>query len=180
MRDYCTDPLPTFIPLARGDETTSYRLSDGPVGRTASTTIVTGEMLHRAEPRFRREGFQDSVIHIKLSTPCEKLVLDLLVHRELFGGNRPRPHLYSDIFTGDRMARPPECDRLELLEKVESLGSGLASLPVKEFPAYREAVVRAVEKPGWNPDDFLLYRVQMKYPPTPTVIFLHTELPPKP
>lgn len=174
LEQFSSDPLPQFeeVPSPHGAD---YRLAPGAVGDRAAFTLMTGELLRGAEPRVRQEGFEISSLHARLRTAIEALVFDVFVHDSLWQGVEPKAALYSDLFSDASLTRPPDCDRLEIHDPLEPCARGGASIP--EFPRYGELLDFAFQKASWRADEFRCYRMRMRFPPVPGVLFVDHELP---
>jgi len=180
IRRFCSDPPAEFVPVKSPEGVQFFRLAEGPVGRTAAFSFLTGETVRRIEPRYRHERYQKLSTITRVVTPCETLVFDLAVHRGIFEEFHPSAVSYSALFTGSAITRPLDCDRLDLPEKVEPLGSGMAGLHAQEIPRYLEMLRFVFDRTGWDPEAFLTARLRVQYPPTPSAIFLEQELPHRP
>lgn len=180
VKKFCSQPLPQFLPVETAKNVLNYRLASGPVGKTASFTLVTGETLHQIEPRYKHERYQQLSVIVPMKTPCKNLVADLIVHKDIFPEIDPLTVIYSDLFPGATVSRPLECDRLELPEKAEHIGTGLFAVRSPEIPKYHEIVQFAFAQNGLNGNDFEIIRVRMQYPPTPALMFIDQDLPEHP
>jgi hypothetical protein len=72
-----------------------------------------------------------------------------------------------------------ERDRLPVAERLQHLGRGVERVRTAEIPRYAEILGAAFEKTGWDPDDFDVYRVRMRYPPIPVSVMVRHEMPMK-
>jgi len=181
LREFCTQPLPRFRRVSRMQGFVDDEIVGGPVGNTAATTYVTGEVVRDAVPYYRDEHnrFGESVARVH--TPCEVLVLDQIVHESLFGDFDPLVSVCSEL-SGEMP--PPEHvqDRLVLPVSisVEYLGMGPAALHTPDVPRYVELGRHAFERLGWDGDRFRVHRLRLAYPPIPAAVAIVHELPERP
>lgn len=177
LRAFCSQPLPECRRVSGLHGEVEYQLVEGKVGNTGLLTCITGEVIRAAEPCHRDEAHQDLVLQAYVRTPCEVLLFDMLIDRRLFGDFHPELRAYSALFLGDLNAKPAECDRLPIHEKIEPLGSGISGLHATEAPRYADMIGYALRRLDWSPDDFDAYRIRMEYPPTPISVRVYHPLP---
>jgi hypothetical protein len=72
-----------------------------------------------------------------------------------------------------------ERDVLSVHEHIQPLGRGLDRVRTAEVPQYAEILARAFEQTGWNPADFDVFRVRMRYPPIPVSVMVRHPMPPE-
>ncbi len=182
MAEFCSSPLPEIrtIPL---DTKTVYELVEGPIGNPGITSIVFGTIMRRSQPRYRRE--HDEVLNFGtyLHTPAERVVIDLFIHSDL---EYPLPPYVMLI---DRMVHPhderisieeAERKRMPMTLLPRELGLGPASCLTPQMPWYPKLLRDVYGRGGWSPDDFRGYRMEMNYPPNPTVLVLGLKKPERP
>jgi hypothetical protein len=152
------------------------RLAPGPVGRTASRTLLLGEVLRAVEPRYRHERHRNNALHMQVQTPVESLAFEVICHRELFPAQSPRVSLFSQLFAGQRLRRPHPSDRLELLEELEEIADASSFQAIAELPRHEELLTELFAALKLSRQDFRSWRLRMRHPPTPSVIFLKHKL----
>jgi len=177
---FCSYPLPKLEPIEGTENVVDFALSKAPLGHSTSDVCLIGEIVRGAEPRYRQPDYEYNAVYIRLRTPCEVAVLDVLVHRDLFGEVRYRPRLFSDLFTGELLTRHLECDELTLQEGVDHLGTGIEMMRLPVMPRYREMLGFAFDRAGWRCEEFDAYRISLEYPTTPTDLVVRTRLPRRP
>jgi hypothetical protein len=180
LREYCSKPLPQCRRVAGPAGQVEYQLVEGAVGNTGLITLLMGEMIRAAEPRYRDERHRELVLMARLRTPCEILVFDLLVHTELFGHLQPSVVLYSDLFADELNTQTQACDRMPVEETVECLGTGLSGIRSVDIPRYQEMISDVFTRLGWDAEQFEAHRLQVVYPMIPTSMRLVHQLPPPP
>ena len=153
---------------------------EGAVGNTGLVTLIMGELIRAAEPRYRDERHRELVLMARLRTPSEVLVFDLLVHSELFGHLRPSLVLHSDLFAEELLSQPQACDQIAVEESVECLGTGIAGIRATDIPRYQDMISYVFNRLGWDAEQLEVHRVRMAYPMIPTSVRLVHQLPPAP
>ncbi len=180
LTKFCTNPLPKLGLVTRKDGAVDFGLVKGPLGKSASETCLMGEIIRAAEPRFQVPGFEFNAIYMRLRTPCEVIVLDALVDRELFDSAIYQARLFSDLFAGQLLTQHLDCDELALHETVDQLGPGIDGARLPFMPRYREMLQYVFDRTGWPADRFMLHRVRIEYPIVPTSLVLRHRLPENP
>jgi hypothetical protein len=181
LRDFCTRPIPRFRHVKGAFGRPEYEFTEDAVGETGRRDCVIGEYVPQIEPRYRTELYDDFSATLRLRTPAEVAVLDLLVHRDLFDDAAPVSiELYSDLFGGGPAVHYESSDRLPLHEQIEYLGSSLDAGASTDIPQYTEMLQFAVRRLGWAEDTFALHRLRMQYPPIGTTLMLRRALPAAP
>lgn len=181
LTDFCSRPIPQFRPVVGAFDTPEYEFVERSVGNTARITFVTGELLQQIEPRYRTALYPDFCTMFPVRTPAETLVLDLLIHRDLFAdGGPPTAELCSDLFGGGPTVRYEPADRLPLHEPLVHLGTGLGGAHTPDIPRYGEMLRYALDAVGWRADGLEHYRVRIPYPPISTTVMLRGALPDAP
>ena len=180
MTEFCTKPLPGFRSDERKDGLVEYRLVEGAVGNTGRTTCLFGEITRGPEPRYRTASHPVNSVAVRLRMPCEILVLDAFIHRDLFGDRVPELNCFNELFAGQILAKGQECDRMEIHEKVRRPGTGADNLRIPEIPRYPDMIHYAFDRIGEESAKFNLFRVRIRFPPIPAVYLLEQELPERP
>jgi hypothetical protein len=177
LADFCSQPLP---PVQRREGELGMledELLPGPVGQTGESTVVTGEIVRELAPRFKTQPDEDAMFGTGVRTPCQVLIYDHLVHRDLFPEARRELRVYSELISP---VSRDERDLLQVSEQIQNLGAGLRRLRTAEVPHYMQLMEFALQCVGWKAEDLELYRVRMRYPPMPVAVMLRHELPEAP
>ncbi len=175
MLDFCGS-LPEIrrVDIRNG---TQFELCDGPVGHSAAFDCAFGSYGRKFAPWHRDDLNRYGEHPTLLFTPCEALIADVFVHRDLPFEMPPEAALYSGLFDGvDAAWSGRESDRMSLAESVQKLGSP-PSIATPLVPRYPQMVKTVYDCMGWRAKDFRAYRLMMKYPPIPTVLVLRYPLP---
>ncbi len=175
---FCSQPLPTFrrIPGAPGymDE----EVVGGAVGSTGALTFFTGEVLRDAAPVRGDEHNTHNNVASAMWTPTEHVVLDLVVHEDVFGPLRPEVKLFGQLGSSAPYPQPGGSRiLLPTAERARFLGQGPASLETRIVPRYPEMAAFIFKRLGWDGSRFDVYRTAMRYPPIPATLVMSHELP---
>lgn len=178
LGNWCSKPMPPIRADHGPDGMVRYQLVEGPIGNTAAATCFIGIIGRKFVRRTRTEGDTIGEHNVRLYTPAELVVHDLLVHRDLAYAMEPEALLYSQM---PNLPSYPQGGReqglLPLPERVLDLGSSPPDLVLPELPQYRRMIRSVFEEKGLELSDFRGFRLRMKFPPIPTLAVLRYELP---
>lgn len=177
LPEFCSVPRPGLRTIFRRKSERVLELEEGAVGLEGRVNILQGAILRSVHPA--KVGKRDHGIFqlLKLRTPVEEVVFDLLVHEKLLGPDaRPEPIVYSDLNGSPDVNVPygPR-DRIPCVTDVDDLGAGLRRSRLESFDRYGAALERVFSRCAWKPAEFRLFRLRLPYPPVPSTIGL--ELP---
>ena len=182
LRQFCSLPLPEVKRRSLPNSTVDDVLAPGPVGAQAAMTFYSGEVARDLPIRYRQPGNEFAQFAACVRTPLELLIHDVLVHRDLFGPLAPDVHLYSMLWGSpwelDRNEAP--IHRMACAERVEYLGSGIASVQTKDVPRYEEMLGFVCDQLGWDAARLDVYRVTVAYPMISTATMFEFPLPAAP
>ena len=105
---------------------------------------------------------------------AETLISDHFVHHDLWPGVERELWVFSELISP---VTHDERDRLTVPERLVPLGRGLERVRTAEVPRYAELLETAFAEAGWDPNDFDVYRVRMRYPPIPVSVMVRHEMP---
>ncbi len=172
LSEFCSQPLPRYRRVSGPRGSVEYELTEAPVGNTASHTCMIGELVRGAGPRYRGERDWLFVVRARMRTPCEALIFDLVIRREVFGRIAPKLALFSELFAAELDAHYEESDRLPMHESVQYLGCGPDVMGSPGVPHYARMMGYAFERLGWDARQFDLYRVRLQFPVIPAAALL--------
>ncbi|MEM7754149.1 MAG: hypothetical protein AAF297_00780 [Planctomycetota bacterium] len=158
-----------------------YVLPPGPLGETGAVSCLVGEVFDAVGPAFARPDDDAVEFNTRVGTPAERLVIDTFIHRDLAVLGNPTLLLRNEIqrvFRGRKVWT--EADDLEPLAAPQVLGSGPAVVGMIEARWYGRMVAHVLESNGHDPDDFLLHRVVIPYPPLGATATVRYALPDRP
>lgn len=159
LRLFMSHPRPR-IECHRTDQVLQWGLLPGPVGKTGAVSCVTGEIMRRCGPIHRQEGETSATYVTRVHTPAELLIVDHIVHRELFGPVEHSVAIYGGFVDGVRS----ESDRVPVRETMQHLGRASDLLHTPEIPRYTDMTAHVFERLGWEPGQFDVYRLRLEYP----------------
>ena len=166
LEPFCDPPQP---PLTRTNEgkVVHYQLQDRGVGPKSAVNLFAAEFYPRNHPRYRdpakpgKRWFYGSVDH-----PTRLLVLDVLMHEDMWPSSEPELRLYDTIVYGN--ADPNDArrdkDRLDLAESIASLGRGTDRFRCEEIPRYPELLTHMFDRLGQDGKRVRGYRCRIAYP----------------
>jgi hypothetical protein len=179
---FCTQPTPEVRRVFSPDGSIRDEVVAGSVGKTGTMDCLIGEIVHDSGPRYVCGDSKEWGVGVHVRTPCEALILDQFIHRDLFGPVTPKLSVFNDLLAAN-VALPPTmrvADQMPVFETVQSLGRGLRNVRVPEFPRYVEMVDFVLKRMDWKAEQFDGYRVRIEYPPVPMSVVMHNDVPPAP
>jgi hypothetical protein len=181
LGEFCSQPLPQFRAVQSGPGRVYGELASNGLGKKAAITCVEGHVARAAVPRYRDEENRICANIAKIRTPCEVLILDLLVREDTFGALTPTAFACAEHL--GEVAAPGTCAewlRLEPRESVVYLGKGPSVLYAADIPRYAELGRHAFECLGWDGERFDVYRCRVEYPVLPSTVVMRFDLPAAP
>ncbi len=176
MLEFCSRPAPAVRRRPADPGLLNDELLPAPVGFAGQQTIVTGEMLRELGPVYATPGNERLLFGAVVRTPVEVFIYDQFVHRGLFPGVERELCIFGEL---NSPITQDERDRLPTAERIEHLGRGLTAARSAEVPGYQQMLRAAFAAAQWDPEEFEVYRVRMKYPPMPASVVIRHELPPR-
>lgn len=171
VREFCSHPE-TGLTRLESPGCVDYVLEGGDVGTAAAQTVVTGETMRSVNPRHRTENFHDLAIAHRVRTPVENFVSDFIVRKDLLGDSLPSPRHYCALFYGTVIREYLELDRLPLREELEEIDLDQAS-QLDGYEPYGALLHGSFERLDWAIDEFRFFRLQVHFPPVPSVYLVH-------
>jgi hypothetical protein len=170
---FCSQPLPPVERRTSESGMVEDELLPGPVGQTGASTVITGEIWREVAPIKPSRKGEVALFGTGVRTPGEVLVSDHFVHREMFPGVTRELRVFGELISNTTQ---DERDVLPTPERIVSLGRGLERVRTAEIPRYADMLALAFERAGWNPSDFDVFRIRMRYPPIPISVMVRLEL----
>jgi hypothetical protein len=165
IQEYSSSPLPDFA-LVADAERKHLVLSPKQKMFTDTHDLLFG-LVHRNAPI--RESEEDAIkfsLSITPAVPTKQVVFDVLLHKDAWKDVVPelgffrvssRGLVHADTFDNRHI------DQIHFEEHLEDFKVG--ALPsIKEMPDYSEMVQSTMEKLGWNPREYRLYRAKIQFP----------------
>lgn len=176
LRSFCSQPLPEIYEAVSPQGAPEAMLEGGTVGRTGAVTCLTGEMSRAHAPIYRDDQNRFAGLAVRCFTPCEALLCDHFVHRDLFGRMEYKTLRVSEMYRHATGVETIDRMRLPMPERVVFLGTGLDVVGTPVYTRHRELAAHVFERTGWNPDEFYVYRLTVEHPVTPACIFMQHPL----
>jgi hypothetical protein len=176
IREFCTDNNASLTACPLTGSAIRYDLLPGPIGNTAQTNWVFGWCDRATVSKFRDPVNRYGECSVKNFVPVETLICDLFLHRGWRLASLPVAMLTGQLGGEFHVPHWRERDRLPLPEAVESLGEFPPSPATPAIPRYTEMVRTVHARCGWDPADFVGYRIIIKHPPIPTTATLRWPL----
>jgi hypothetical protein len=179
LTEFCSRPLPALRRVEHSPGFIEEVLEPAEVGNTGAIDIVTGDDARGVVPRRAMDGEKVWGGLRMLRTPVETLVLDQLVHVDMYGPIVPRLIHFSDLTLARGFPTPPlsESDQLPTPEVVQYLGRDPTAVYTPDVPRYTKIIERVCARIQCEPSQFDVYRVRMSYPAIPTSIGMEHDLP---
>jgi hypothetical protein len=163
LRDFCSQPAPTFRTEVKEEGAITHELIASGLGASAQATYFTGWVLRAcaAECGSGDDPFLEQFG--AMATPVEVGIVDALLHESVWGTGLPEVSVYTFPLHGTQ-TEFRSIDLLPLTGKARLLGRGLDSGRTPLIPRYVEMMSYAVEQLGWDPSEFRIFRCHMEYP----------------
>ena len=176
----CSNPLPTIRTELDNVGRTNVIIEDYRVGNESLATALVGSIHRSAVTRFHSETDQYLSWWVKVRTPCEVLIHDLLVYEGTLRPTPPRVFICSDQRNVDNAIAGRPFDTLGISETITHLGKGPSVLHTPDVPRYPELARFAIQRMGWDPEKFNVYRCRVEYPVMPSSVVVQFDLPEPP
>lgn len=158
------DPLALHV-VRRGSYS-AFQLVSNALGAGAANDSYFGVYSPAVYRRWARfEG--DTAAHSEvLEVPTQRLVLDLLLHPEVWPGVEPELLMYDTCVRGTASTndRARDADRVDMLDSPRMIGKGIECCRIAESPRYLDVLRWTCEQRGWDPSNFRVYRLDSRYP----------------
>jgi hypothetical protein len=170
LHDFCSQPLPDFRLCESNVSYRKYELMGEKLGASGEVTFFTGEVSRGVAP-FADVGSESRPALEQfrgVGMPMAMYIGDMLVHKSLCDAAPPQVEVYAWPLDGPTAFRAS--DLMPLTERAEYLGEGIDAARTPLIPRYSQMLAFAMERMGWNPDDFRVFRCRVEYP------LLHTRI----
>jgi hypothetical protein len=162
LRDFCSSPLPRFRLIESRPGYSGFELVNSALGSSGEVTYFTGHSIKEACPVPGSVAGSELMMSKLIDIPLELFVGDFLMHRSVWGETPPEVRVFACRLDGSPEFR--DSDLLPLAEKAEYLGEGLYAARTPLVPRYEEVLGYAMERVGWKPEEFRLFRCCVEYP----------------
>ncbi|MFT3684462.1 MAG: hypothetical protein QM783_05955 [Phycisphaerales bacterium] len=165
LREFCSTPTPEIMIRPAGS-VAHYLLAGDRVGLTGAIDIFLGEFTPRVFGMAASSPGRRVSVTADIEICAEELVFDALIHRDVWPGAEPDLAIYDTSMLGrvNVNDRERDIDKMDLLETVVHLGSGVRSCRVAGVPRYVEMLRSVCTQRGWDAEAFRCYRCRVEYP----------------
>jgi hypothetical protein len=181
LPEFSSQPLPEFSAILDKQGFTYGELASNGLGHTGATTCMTGWSMPRGARRHRCENNETAECCVMVRVPCEWLLMDVLVRRDLVDRPQIRTSVYSDHKC--ELPYPSWGQRLDHLFTAQELGihigRGSSVTYSPHLPRLIEITRFVFDRLGWDGDVFDVYRCCLSYPIMPSTIRVSFDLPEK-
>lgn len=154
-----------------------YEIVGGPVGRTGLCSTFYGYADQALFGRYRDEHNDLGEVLCLVNLPIEMLMMDLIIHHSIAEEIEPEAVIYGRA--SGELNEHEHRDRRSLLpisEKLKRLGKN-ALLASPQIPRYPELAQLVFDRCGFDPSEFVTYRLMIPYPPMTSTVSIRFTLP---
>lgn len=178
LDEFCSQPIPDIRRFPRpnrlGGTTYEDELMPGPVGLTGASDIVFGQVL-RGIPHIKDD--REDMLLRRVETPTELYTIDLALPAELHDGRMPEFTFYMNAHEDASYLRDDDRDAVPVPERLRHMGHmGMCESPGL-VPRFADMRRRVFELLGRRPEEFEVYRLEMRYPPVPSTPVIRFQRP---
>lgn len=160
-----------------------YVLEPGPVGNLGAMDCFRAQKEVGCTPRYAdAEGGDDfGELGVPIITPCEHLLFDLIVHRDLDYLDQLEAVVMGKIFTqGDSLSVGDTDSVLPIQALPVRLAGRPPAIATPLVPRYADLFNYVGSSMAWDLSEFNAVRVQVMYPPLGSTVLLRFPLAPPP
>jgi hypothetical protein len=161
LHDFCSTPTPQFRLRQGRPGFHVHELVNDCLGRAGEVTYFTGDSYRDDTAAPGTEGSYLGFSKI-IDIPIQAYVGDILIHKSVWSTKPPEVDV--SAFRLDGTLDYGEQDRLPMTERSEYLGDGVDAARTPLLPRYAEMLTYCIERMGWKPDDFRVFRCRVDYP----------------
>jgi hypothetical protein len=165
LREYCNEPLPEFRAFKDSAGFSAVELMSRGVGNRAAFTFFCGMLSRNVchHPVGHPDGPPRQAV---INLPTEVHFEDLLIHEDVWQGPAPSIQVFGTFATSpyDYSDSGRQDDLMPVQETLTEVGRGVDALDTPDVPNYPELVRKSLERVGWDPDRFHVFRSRIEYP----------------
>jgi hypothetical protein len=157
---------PAGLRVQRSGTSSFYQLVGEGLGVGNASDLFFGQYTRGLYRRWARSPGDIAATMEALEVPSQRLVMDVLMHPDAWPGLDPELMHYNICVRGAALPydRSRDTDRIDLLDSVRRLGTGIECCRVAEVPRYIELLQWTCAQRGWDPSAFRVYRCDSRYP----------------
>lgn len=175
MPTHCSDPLPALRLRTLQNDFTELELVEGAVGQTASSTIITGDMVRSAVGRWRSKQLDFGYCATHIMTPTEWVFQDVVLHESVVPSADLTAAAYAEL--GGYPWTPADnrtpIDRFP----VKTLSPSSHTADPDAAAKMQSIINHALRLAGWKPSEFRIHRVAHQAPLLGSVVVTTIPLP---
>mgnify|MGYP000013081548 CR=1 FL=1 len=179
LKEFCSQPTPEFDVRIIGN-LEHYLLRGDDVGLGSQVDLFLADLLRNRYPAHRGASQNPATPGAVIDIPVKVLIVDVLVHRDVWVGVEPELRMYDT--TGRGLANPMDpsrdMDRIDVFETIQEMGTRLEGFRTKEVGRYVEMIRFICDQLGWDSNSFRGYRCRVEYPVHGTQVNLVFNPPP--
>ena len=165
LREFSTAPTPRFDVVLEGD-TVHYLLEGDGVGVDSVVDLLFADVTHGRYPAHAGVSLQPASPGAVIDVPVRTLIVDVLVHEDVWPGVEPELRTYDTAGRG--LANPTDAarrmDRRDVLESIQDLGTKISRFRIKAVARYPEMIRFVCDKLGWDSGRFRGFRCHVDFP----------------
>lgn len=172
---------PPIIDVATTPEGRNFVLREGSVGNEGAFDCFWGEAMRGAATRYAVQPNDTGEFGATITAPAERLVSDIIVHRDLDFALKPELLVFGRIFPHGRpTGGKDDPSLLPIRQSPVDLPGSPPLVNTALVPRYAQLVQKVYSRMGWKPEAFRGTRLVMEYPPLGSNVILRFTLPAKP
>lgn len=175
MREFSSDPAP--LTVMKNESNHSAFAVDPQQSSRGPVDVVLAQ--YAREMTHPRMDDPPDVLAISLvQFPVRTLVHDLWLSRDLAGQTIPQSQAYFTIPPDPAALERNWIDRMPGAPAVTLLGQGLSGAACRSYARQQELIGAVCARVGWNPRDFVGYRIEVEYPLYGGMYLFHADFAP--
>ncbi|MBY0263691.1 MAG: hypothetical protein K2Q20_15205 [Phycisphaerales bacterium] len=166
LREFCT-PRDMGFNCEPIDNGYRYEVRGDQVGTASSVDLYLAERYpNHLRVGQRPPNARTRRIGATIEIPTRRLIIDAVIHKDLFPNARLELRAYDTAFRGRVEPPAPErdLDLLPLVESIRDYPRGIADLRSSRLPRFVELLEHVCDRMSWNPREFRAHRCEMQYP----------------
>ena len=177
LKRLCSDGVPTFEAPKRERVPRVVELPIGSVGVECGFTLFHGAVCRGTIPMHRTPENEFASLMMKIQTPCERIVFDVLLHKDLIIGDvLPTGSMFSVLDGWRGQFSHQNRDRIPIDYEIKEVKSGKRAVGYEGFGRMEELHDSTLARGGWDRKVFRHFRAEIAYPPVPSTMTIDIPL----
>ena len=173
LEGFCSRPLPELnVERLRVDDCDVVRCSfeGDSIGLRSAVNLAIALFLPHRKSLHASRGETQAHFAVGVAMPCRAMVFDMLLHKDVYPRAQPSLNLYRTVgVMGAHNSRrheraDREGDRLDVVESMQLVGTGMASSRIDDLPRSGELIRHVCDRRGWHAEALRVYRCRIEYP----------------